>query len=83
MGVNISPIPSSTKDVLEMIKAFLSQHPRHEQADIQQLCQMFKAKSDGINIFPKLPTMIGQLLKMWKINQQIVLLKLQVGAAFN
>ena len=45
---------------------------------------MFKAKSNGINIiFPKLSTTIGASLKRWKMNQQMVLLKLQSGAAFN
>jgi len=63
MGVKIPPVPPSTKDEFEIIKAFLSYHPQYKQADTQRLCQIFKAKSDEINTFPRLPIMIGPSLK--------------------
>ena len=40
---------------------------------------MFKAKSNGKDVWPKLPTMIKPAIERWKINQQIALLKLQSG----
>ena len=44
---------------------------------------MFKAKSNGKDVWPKLPTMIKPAIERWKINQQIALLKLQSGQAYS
>ena len=65
-----------------MIREFCKEHPKPSRTDVQGLCKSFKAKSNGVDIFPKLPTMISPAIKRWKINQSIVLLKLQAGNSY-
>ena len=65
-----------------MIKSFLKEHPWHKQSDIKRLCKIFKAQSNGTDIWPKLPTMVKLAIEKFKINQQIELLGLRSGQAY-
>ena len=82
MRVEYPPLPPSSKREFGMIKSFLRDHPQHKVADVQRLCKMFKAQSNGNDVWPKLPTMIGPAIRRWTINQQIALLKLQSGQSY-
>ena len=62
-----------------MIKLFLANDPWPKEADIQRLCMMFKAQTNGTDIWPKVPTMIKPAMKRWKVNQLIAVLKLKSG----
>ena len=81
MGVKYSPIPPSTKTEFGMIRRFCSNHPQLTRTSIQQLCKLFKAQANGVDIFPKLPTVINPAIKRWTINQAIALLKMQAGTS--
>ncbi|KAL7529943.1 hypothetical protein ACHAXR_003236 [Thalassiosira sp. AJA248-18] len=83
MRVKYPPLPPCTKKEFGMIKTFCANHPHPKQAEIQQLCKRFNAESNGIDIFPKLPSMIKPAIKKWKINQEGTLLRLRTKASFN
>lgn len=82
-GLKYPPIPPTTKEEFHIIRTFCNNHPNPARADINNLCKTFKAESNGITIFPKLPPMINPAIKRWKINQEIRLLKLQAGASYD
>ena len=66
-----------------MIRQFCKDHPKPTRSDIHTLCKSFKARSNGIDIFPKLPTMILPAIARWKINQAMKALKLKAGASYD
>ena len=82
-GLKYPPIPPTTKEEFHIIRTFCNNHPNPARADMSNLCKTFKANSNGITIFPKLPPMINPAIKRWKINQEIRLLKLQAGASYD
>lgn len=83
MRVKYPPLPPSSEKEFGMIKRFCSENPQPKEADIQRLCRIFKSQSDGVDVFPKLPSMIRPSVKRWKINQQQVLLRLQTRDSYN
>jgi hypothetical protein len=82
MGVKYPPLPPSTQREFGMIKNFCSQNPQPKQADYDRFCETFKSQSNGVDVFPKLPSMLKPAVKRWKINQQIKLLELQAGEPY-
>ena len=83
MGLKYPPIPPSTKKEFDMIRNFCKNHPKPTRTNIQSLCKTFKAQSNGIDIFPKLPSMVNPAISRWKINQAIALLKLEAGSSYD
>ena len=83
MGVVYPPLPPCMEREFGMIKSFCSSTPQPKENDIRRLCETFKAKANGIDIFPKLPTMIRPSIKRWKVNQAMALLKLQAGESYD
>ncbi len=83
MGVVYPPLPPLTEREFGMIKAFCSNNPQPNEEDIRNLCKTFKARANGKDIFPKLPSMIKPAIKRWKINQAMALLKLQAGESYD
>ena len=82
-GLKYPPLPPSTKEEFAMIRQFCKDHPKPTRSDIHTLCKSFKARSNGIDIFPKLPTMILPAIARWKINQAMKALKLKAGASYD
>ena len=82
MGVVYPPMPPSTKTEFGMIKRFCSDTPQPKEADVQSLCRTFNSRSNGIDILPKIPTMVKPAIKQWVLNQKIEVLKLQSGKSY-
>ena len=82
MEVVYPPLPPSSQTEFGIIKRFCTATPEPKEADIRRLCKTFKSKSNGRDIFPKLPSMVKPAVKRWKLNQKIEMLKLQSGASF-
>ena len=82
MKVDIPPLPLSTPAEFSMLKEFCSQHPQPTTEDITNLCKHFLAKSNGMTIFPKLPSLIRPGIKRWEINETIRLLGLETEEGF-
>ena len=50
MSIKHPPLSPSSKREFGMIKSFLANNPRPKEADIQRLCMMFKAQTNGTDI---------------------------------
>lgn len=75
--------PPSTRQELGMIKRFCAKCPQPKMKDIQDLCRQYKAKSNGIDVFPKVPSIIKSYIKRFIINEQRALLEQQIKASFD
>ena len=82
MGVVYPPMPPSTKAELGMIKRFCGETPQPKEVDVQRLCATFKSRSNGVDILPKIPSMVKPAVKKWIVNQRIEMLKLQSGKSY-
>ena len=71
MGIVYPLLPPTTEREFGMIKEFLKNSPQPKECDISRLCKMFKAASDGVRVFPKIPALIKPAIKRWKISQEI------------
>jgi len=83
MEVIYPPIPPSTPKELGIIKEFCQNHPGQKMVDIQNLCVKFKQLTDGVSVFPKIPSMIKPSIKKWKANEAIKLLQMQVKDSYS
>ena len=83
MKVEFPPLPISTPAEFSMLKEFCSKHPQPKSEDINQLCRECLQKSNGIDIFPKLPSLIRPGIKRWEVNQSIELFELLTEEGFN
>ncbi|KAL7535177.1 hypothetical protein ACHAXR_006318 [Thalassiosira sp. AJA248-18] len=83
MGLKYPFFPPSTKKELGMIKRFCGDCPKPKMEDIQNLCRQFKARANGIDVFPKVPSMIKPSIKRWKINEQTELLEQQIKDSYD
>ena len=82
MGLVYPLLPPATKREFGMIKSFCKHNPQPKMSDIQRLCRTFKSESNGVNVFPKLPSQIKPAIKQWKANEEITALKLQAGESY-
>ena len=58
-------------------------HPKPKSTDIANLCKQFLLFANGVDIFPKLPSLVRPGIKRWEINKSIELLGLQTEEGFN
>ena len=66
-----------------MIKLFCANCPQPKISEIEELCKQYKAQSNGIGIFPKVPSMIKSFIKQWTANEQIALVEQQIKESFD
>ena len=83
MKVDIPPLPFSTPKEYQMLNEFLARHPQPKSNDIANLCKQFLLFANGIDIFPKLPSVVRPGIKRWEINQASKLLGLETEEGFN
>ena len=62
---------------------FMETHPNPSTKDWIELAKLFKEKTDYINIFPKLPSMLRTYYKRWRDSQSIVLAEMQVKGKYS
>jgi len=82
MKVKYPPLPPTTPAEFAIIKKFCADHPQPKQNDYKKLCKIFKLKSNGTTIFPKLLPMCKPFVKKWKVNQLREALELKAGESY-
>eukprot|EP00978_Attheya_sp_CCMP212_P020255 scaffold57717_cov39-Attheya_sp.AAC.1 len=63
MGLELPPMPPSSAAELRMVKDFCEHHPQLSARNISNLCSTFLSRSNGRDIYPKLPPMIKPAIK--------------------
>jgi hypothetical protein len=71
MKVKCPPLESKTREEYQIENEFFMRHPTSTMANFKELAKDFKARYDGIKVFPKLPTQIQASFKRWKQNDII------------
>ena len=82
MKVKYPPLPPTTPAEFSIIKKFCAENPQPTQNDYKKLCKIFKSKSNGTTIWPKLLPMCKPFVKKWKNNQLRELLEIKAGKSY-
>ena len=77
MKVELPPLPVCGGREIGIFNKFMSENTKMDDRSRIKLAKLYKEKSDGIDIFPKLPSMIKSYEKTWERNSLIKLAKKQ------
>ena len=79
-GLVLPLFPIATREEIKIFTEFMGKHPQPTDANFKVLAKRYKAKADGDQVFPKLPSMVKSYYSRWKKNQEIKTSKDNVGA---
>ena len=71
MGLKYPLLHVGSQQEIQIFREFATEHPNASAKTFDTLAQLFKYKSDGKDIFPKLPTMLKSYNKTWEKNADI------------
>lgn len=71
MNLVLPPLPLSHRDEHKIFNDYVKAHPSMKAADFRALARDFKSRSDGLTIFPKLPSILKAHYNQWKENRLI------------
>ena len=71
MGLKYPLLHVGSQKEIQIFQEFMTEHPNASAKTFDALAQLFKDKSDGKDIFPKLPTMLKSYYKTWEKNADI------------
>ena len=80
MGLVFPLLPIASRYEIAMLTKFMQDHPKPTDAHFIMLAKLYKQKSNGTTIFPKLPSMVKSYFNQWKRNQEIKASKENVGS---
>jgi hypothetical protein len=60
---------------MHLFNKFMKEHPRPTAKTWEELAVLFKAKSNYLTIWPKLPSMLRKHCQTWRLNQELVMIK--------
>lgn len=75
MGVQLPPLQPSGKAEFKIMKKFWINHPRLTRSNCEELAALFLEKSDGVDVFPKLPSMFPPYFKKTQRNNELMKLR--------
>ena len=78
MGLRYPPMHIGTKEEIKIFTEFMKNHTP-TAANFKKLAKIYRQQSNGITIFPKLPSMIESYFKRWEKNQKIKVAEITVG----
>ena len=82
MRLKLPPLPVAGRKEVKMFTDFMiSCSGKPKESDFANLAHQYLVAADGIDIFPKLPTMVRSYFNRWKKNQMIKAAKDSVGTA--
>jgi len=73
MKLTMPPMPISHLHEIKIFNDFIKENPSFTSNNISNLAIIFKEKSNGTTVFPKLPSLIKQYYKRWEANSLIQL----------
>jgi len=82
-GLVCSPRYVQHKKEYEIFNDFMETHPHPSSKDWIELAKLYKQKSDYVDIFPKLPSMLKTYHKRWRDSQSVVMAEMKVKGAYN
>ena len=83
MKVKYPPMPVGTVREKEIFNQFIRSNQAHSAPQWRNLVCTYHQKSDGISIFPKLPSMLKMHHTKWKQNQRIRLNQTSLGKVYD
>lgn len=82
-GLVCSPQHVQHKKEYEIFNGFMETHPHPSSRDWIELAKLYKQKTDFVDIFPKLPSMLKTYHKRWRDSQSVVMAELKVKGSYN
>ena len=71
MGLKYPLLHVGSQKDIQIFREFMTEHPTASAKTFDTLARLFKEKSDGKDVFPKLPTMLKSYYKTWEKNAGI------------
>ena len=71
MGLKYPLLHVGSQKDIQIFREFMTEHPTASAKTFDTLARLFKEKSDGKDVFPKLPTMLKSYYKTWEKNADI------------
>jgi hypothetical protein len=71
MGLVLPLMPVATVKEMQIFSQCMGMHPKPTDANIRQCAKIYKEKSNGVDVFPKLPAMVKAYHTRWLKNQAI------------
>lgn len=82
MKLELPPLPVASRREIKMFTDFMINcSGKPKESDFANLAHQYLVAADGIDVFPKLPTMVRSYFNRWKKNQMIKAAKDSVGPA--
>jgi hypothetical protein len=70
MNLKYPILPIGSKEEVKIYNEFVK-NKKPTPTNLEKLCEIFKEKSDGINIFPKIPSVLKSYKSTWEKNNEI------------
>lgn len=82
MNLELPPLPVASRKEIKMFTEHMIQcSGKPKESDFIALAHKYLIEADGIEVFPKLPTVVRSYFNRWKKNQMIKAAKDSVGPA--
>ena len=82
MNLELPPLPvASRKEIKIFTEHMIQCSGKPKESDFVALAHKYLVEADGVEVFPKLPTMVRSYFNRWKKNQMIKAAKDSVGPA--
>lgn len=78
-GLIFPLLPIASKEEIKIFTRFMLDHPQATKSNFIKLAKLYKEKSDGKTVFPKLPSMVKAYYNRWKMNQAIKASQASIG----
>ena len=71
MGLKYALLHAGSSQEIKIFNEYMMDNPSSSTSNLEEPARLFKEKSDGIKIFPKLPSMLKAYFKTWGKNSGI------------
>jgi hypothetical protein len=82
MNLKCPPLPIVSQQEIALYNNLLQKKPNPTERDYREYAKEYLKHADGINMFPKLPSMLKHYYKQWQKNQQVKAAKLAIGGTY-